>query len=187
MEIRAANTSDLAGLAEIDGTIESAQYLHIERSGEALSTSWRIEERPARQKIIEPNRMSDDAEFQLKQIVSGNDEGIALVIEHDDSPVAMLLAKVDPAAATIRLIDLRVDYDYRRQGMGTALVYQLIQHARESEGVRAVVAETVTNNFPAGAMLAKCGFDMSGVDTRRWSNHDLVKEAATLIWYAALD
>src|SRR4051812_46366972 len=134
MEIRAANLADLAGLADIDGTIESAQYLHIERAGEAFWTSWRIEARPARQKIIEPNRMSDDAQFQLKQIVSGNDDGIARVIEHEDSPVAMLLAKVEPAAGTIRLIDLRVDYDYRRQGMGTALVYQLIQHARDSEG-----------------------------------------------------
>ena len=29
--------------------------------------------------------------------------------------------------------------------------------------------------------------DLAGVDTRRWSNHDLVKETVTLLWYAALD
>jgi RimJ/RimL family protein N-acetyltransferase len=70
--------------------------------------------------------------------------------------------------------------------MGTALIYALIQEARE-QGLRAVAAETLSNNLPAGGLLAKCGFQLSGVDTRRRSNHDLVKEAVTLFWYAALD
>ena len=191
MQIRAATINDLAGLAEIDGTVESSRYLHLDyapaTSEEGIPTfAWRLEERPARQKLIEPNRLDDDAAFTLKSIVSGADEGVALLIEHDDQPVAMLLARPDPAAGTIRLVDVRVDYDYRRQGMGTALVYALIQHAREQES-RAVAAETLSNNQPAGALLAKCGFELSGVDTRRRSNHDLVKEAVTLFWYAALD
>jgi RimJ/RimL family protein N-acetyltransferase len=186
MQIRPAHREDLEGIAEIDGTVESIRYLHVERGGEGIAPSWRLEERPARQKLIDPNRMAEGAAFLVKQIVSGVDEGFALVVEHDDAPVAFLLARADPAAGTMRLIDLRVDYDYRRQGMGTALVYQLIQHARE-QSLRAVAAETLTNNQPAATLFAKCGFELSGIDTRRWSNHDLVKEAATLLWYAALD
>ena len=50
-----------------------------------------------------------------------------------------------------------------------------------------VAAQTLSNNLPAGGLLTKCGFQLSGVDTRRRSNHDLVKEAVTLFWYAALD
>jgi RimJ/RimL family protein N-acetyltransferase len=186
MQIRPVTPADLEAVAEIDGTVESVRYLHLERTGEGMSSAWRLEERSARQKLIEPNRMSDESTFLLKQIASGADEGLALLVEHDDAPVAFLLARPDPAAGTMRLIDLRVDYDYRRQGMGTALVYALIQHARE-QSLRAVAAETLTNNQPAGGLLAKCGFDLCGVDTRRWSNHDLVKEAVTLLWYAALD
>ena len=64
--------------------------------------------------------------------------------------------------------------------------WSLVAAAREME-LRAVSAETLTNNVPAGQLLAKCGFELSGVDTRRHSNHDVVKEAATLFWYAALD
>jgi RimJ/RimL family protein N-acetyltransferase len=188
MEIRPVTPQDLEQVAEIDGTIESSRYLHVERtSGEGLSAAWRTEERAARQKLIEPNRMGEESVFLLKQIVIGADEGIARMVENDGSPIAMILARPDPAAKTFRLIDLRVDYDFRREGMGTALIYQLIQHARETEAVRAVAAETLSNNLPASGLLAKCGFELSGVDTRRWSNHDLVKEAVTLLWYAALD
>ena len=188
MEIRPVTQADLAGLQEIDGTVESSRYLHLDYAAgeEGLTFAWRLEERPARQKLIEPNRLDDEAAFTLKSVVSGAEEGLALLIEHDDQPVAMLLARPDPAAGTLRLIDVRVDYDYRRQGMGTALVYALIQHAREQE-LRAVAAETLSNNLPAGALLAKCGFQLSGVDTRRRSNHDVVKEAVTLFWYVALD
>jgi GNAT superfamily N-acetyltransferase len=186
MQIRPATTADLEGIAEIDGTVESSHYLHLDRAGEGLAASWKLEQRPARQKLIESNRMTDEALFLLKQIVTGAEEGTALLVELDDAPVALLLARPDPEAGTIRLVDLRVDSDYRRQGMGTALLYQLIQYARDQE-VRAIAAETVGNNHPAGALMAKCGFDLSGVDTKRRSNHDLVKEAVTLLWYVALD
>jgi hypothetical protein len=66
------------------------------------------------------------------------------------------------------------------------MIYQAIQRAREME-FRAVMAQTRTNNFPANQFLLKSSFDLSGVDTKRHSNHDVVKEAATLIWYASLD
>ncbi len=191
MQIRSVTLQDLPGLQEIDGTVESTRYLHLDYADApaedgTITFAWRLEERAARQKLIEPNRLDDDATFTLKSVVSGAEDGAALMIEHDGEPVAMLLARPDPAAGTIRLLDLRVDYAYRRQGMGTALVYALIQQAREQE-FRAVAAETLSNNLPAGALLTKCGFQLSGVDTRRRSNHDVVKEAVTLFWYAALD
>ena len=191
MQIRSVTLSDLAGLQEIDGTVESSRYFHVDVADVAgdeggFTFAWRLEERAARQKLIEANRLDDDATFTLKSIASGAEEGTALLIEHEHEPVAMLLAQPDPSAGTIRLLDVRVDYDYRRQGMGTALIYALIQQARE-QGLRAVAAQTLSNNLPAGGLLTKCGFQLSGVDTRRRSNHDLVKEAVTLFWYAALD
>src|SRR5215213_3373555 len=186
MQIRPGAANDLEQLPDIDGTIESSRYLHLEQAGEGLGASWRLEERPLRQKLIDPNRLSDEATFLLKQIVSGADEGMVLVAEHEDAPVAVLLAHHRPERQTLHLVDLRIDYEQRRQGVATAMVYQLIAAAREMD-VRAVSAETQTNNVPANQLLAKCGFELSGVDTRRHSNHDVVKEAATLFWYATLD
>jgi ribosomal protein S18 acetylase RimI-like enzyme len=186
MEIRAATPSDLRDVSEIDGTVESAGYLHLERTAEGLSVTWKLGERPLREKRVERNRLGEDTEFVLKQVASGADEGLALVAEHDGRTVAMLLAQPRPKYGTLRVIDLRVDFDYRREGLGSAMLFQAINHARDLE-LRAVTAETRTDNVPAARLLSKCGFEIAGVDTQRHSNHDLVKEVASLIWYAALD
>ena len=69
--------------------------------------------------------------------------------------------------------------------MGSALLFQSIQQAREL-GLRAVAAQTKTNNVPAANFLLRRGFDLAGLDTHFHSNHDLVKEAVTLFWYAML-
>jgi GNAT superfamily N-acetyltransferase len=186
MQIRPATSGDLSAVRDIDGTVESTFYLHLERGGEGLTASWRLEQRKAREKLIEPNQLDDDVSFSLKQIVTGIEEGLAIAVELDEQPVALLIGRREDATGMLRIVDLRVDYDYRRQGLGTALLYQAIGWAREA-GLRAIATETLTNNVPAGALLAKCGFELSGVDTRRRSNHDLVKEAVTLFWYVPLD
>src|SRR5262245_55599179 len=79
MQIRAATMSDLDRLLDVDGTIESEEYLHLERSGEGLATGWKLELRPMRSKLIESNALSEDRRFLLKQILTGADEGLALV------------------------------------------------------------------------------------------------------------
>jgi RimJ/RimL family protein N-acetyltransferase len=66
------------------------------------------------------------------------------------------------------------------------MIYQIINGAREG-GLRAVTATTLTNNIVAAKFLSKAGFDLGGVDTHFATNHDLVKEAVALFWYAALD
>lgn len=186
MEIRPVRPADLDRLIDIDGTIESHQYLHVDKAGEGLDGMWKIEERPLRQKRMERNQPTDEMQFLLKQVVTGVEEGIALLAEHEQVNVALLVAKQEPQYGTLRVFDLRVDYEHRRQGVGSAMIYQVIAEARNRE-LRAVAAETRTDNFPAAQFLSKCGFDLAGLDARRHSNHDLVKEAVALFWYAALD
>ncbi len=186
MQIRPATPADLAQLRDIDGTIESSQYVFLDRTGEGLATSWRLQARPLREKLIESNPFDDDRDFALRQVVSAADEGIALLAEHEGQVVASALAQLDPAHRTMRILDIRVDYDHRRQGLATVMVYQIIEQVRSRE-LRAVVAETRTNNFPVNQLFQKLAFELAGLDTSRFSNHDLVKESATLFWYAALD
>lgn len=186
MQIRPAQLDDLDRLIDLDGTIESGEYLHLDRGGEGLAVSWRLEERPLREKRIDANAVDDERRFTLKQLLSGVEDGTVLVAEHDDQLVALAVARQRPDRQTVELVDLRVDYDFRRQGLGSALLYQIINGARDA-GLRAVMATTLTNNVPAARFLAKAGFDLGGVDTHFATNHDLVKEAVTLFWYAALD
>src|SRR5688572_32694515 len=67
MEIRPATMNDLEALREIDGTIESRQYFHLDLGDEDGARSWRLEERPLREQLIEANRMDDEAYFVAKQ------------------------------------------------------------------------------------------------------------------------
>jgi ribosomal protein S18 acetylase RimI-like enzyme len=186
MQIRPVKSSDIDAMTEIDGTIESAEYLHLDRTGDGLAVGWRLEERPLREKLIEPNRLSEENRFLAKHIAEGIEEGFGLIAEEEGLPVALLLARVDHLHRVMRIVELRVDFDHRRQGLATAMLYQLIGEARNA-GLRAVARETLTNNLPASRLLCKCGFELAGVDTARHTNYDLVKEAATLLWYSALD
>ena len=151
-----------------------------------MNLSWKLENRPLRQKLIESYPLADETAFAVKQIATGADEGVALVAVHEELPVGLLIAQPRHENRTLEIVDLRIDFEHRRQGLATAMIYQTIGSARESE-LRASMARTRTNNFPANQFLAKSAFDLSGIDTRRYSNHDLVKEVATLIWYASLD
>ena len=186
MEIRATQPADLERMTDIDGTVESLDYLHVEASGQGLAVGWRVEERPLRTRHIDPFAMGDDDRFVMKQIVIGAAEGLALVGEHDGMIVASVVASLDAERSALRIIDLRVDYDYRRQGLGSVLLYRTIQEARDRQ-LRAVVAQTRSKNSVAARFLAKAAFELTGLDVRLLSNHDLVKEEVTLFWYASLD
>jgi len=185
MQIRPAVAADLDQLTDIDGTITSSNYLHLERTGEGLVQNWKLDERPLRSRLIEPNAIDDETRFSMKQVVNGIEDGLALVAEHEGVVVASLLAQLQPANSTLRLLDVRVDHDHRGQGLGSALLFQAIQQARDL-GLRAISAQTKTNNVPAANFLLKRGFDLAGLDTHLHSNHDLVKESVTLFWYVAL-
>ena len=186
MEIRPVLPGDLDRLIDIDGTIESSDYLHVDQSGEGPAVSWQIEKRPLRERRMERNAPSDETQFLLGQVVTGIEDGLALLADHDQINVAVLVARVEPELRTLRIHDLRVDFEHRHEGLGSAMVYKAIAEARE-RGLRAVFAETRTDNFPAAQFLLKCGFELAGLDTRRTTNHDLVKEQVTLFWYASLD
>jgi len=186
MELRPLAPADLMLLADIDGTVESAEYLHVGLTGEGADVRFAVEPRPARQKTVEPNPIGDDLSFDLKQVANGIEDGLAVVAEHEGLPVGLLLARPVPARRVVELVDLRVDYDHRREGLGSAMVFRLITYAREREA-RAVRAEVPSGNGPFNRLLDKLGFDLAGLDTRRDSNHDLVKERATLVRYLALD
>ncbi|HLL90709.1 MAG TPA: GNAT family N-acetyltransferase [Tepidisphaeraceae bacterium] len=186
MQLRPATPADVTMVGDIDATIEATRYLHLDRTGQGFAMHWRLEERPLREKLVRGNPLAEDHAFTLRQIAGGADEGLAVVAEHDGVLVALLLSQPDPVRQVLRVLDVRVDYDHRRQGLATALLFQAVNHARDL-GLRAVATESTTANLPACQLLAKTGFELAGVDERRNTNHDLVKEAVTLFWYAPLD
>jgi GNAT superfamily N-acetyltransferase len=185
MEIRPMTAQDMNLLGEIDSTVESSEYLHVDRTGEGLETAWKIQTRPLREKRTHRRNLDVDQIFSIRQIVEGTEDGIALVAEHDGALVAASTAKSDPASGIMRLIDLRVDFDFRRQGLASAMMFQIIQDARNRH-LRAVYAQANADCYPIVSLLAKLSFEPAGLDTHFHSNHDLVKESVALFWYLML-
>ncbi len=183
MELRDAIVTDIEALAEIDGVIESAEFIFVEAPADGTNGAFNLHRRRRREKLILPKRLDDEAMFLARQLASGAEEGLAVIAEHDGAPVALLLAVDRPGRDVMELIDLRVDYDFRRQGIGLAMVYRLLSAARD-RGRRAVLAALTTANAPGMGLLEKCGFMLSGLDTRWRGNHDLVRDDVTLFWYA---
>ncbi|MEL7237583.1 MAG: hypothetical protein AAGK78_01880, partial [Planctomycetota bacterium] len=67
------------------------------------------------------------------------------------------------------------------------LLFALMTQLRErTDKPRAVHAAVAANNDPMHGLLRRCGFELAGFDERRQSNHDLVKETATMLWYLPL-
>ena len=186
MELRPAVEADTEAVLEIDGTVESHRYLHVDHAGEGTDVRWSVQDRPLRERLILPRPMDDEQRFTFKLIVTGVDDGTATVVVHDGAIVALLVTKPDVTAMVLRVVDLRVDFDQRREGLATALMFGAIAAARDGQ-MRAVTADVPANNGPAHALLLKLGFALAGLDTHRFSNHDLVKETVTLVWYLPLD
>jgi len=155
---RPVTVNDLSLLPEIDGTAESTHYSHLNRAVDESSITWRLERRLLRDRLIDANRLTDDLAFNYKQIAAGIEDGLALCIEINDSPMASLVAQSRAEFRTLHLIDLR-----------------------------ALTAETPTHNDPAIQLLRKLAFEPAGLDAFRFSNHDLVKEKATLLWCLPLN
>ncbi len=183
MQIRPTKPADLDLLDEIDATILSDQYLHVSRDAEKLAANFRIELRQLPERRSESNPIADDLRFLFKQIATGIDEGFSCVAELNGLPIAAAVAVQD--RDVVELIDLRVDFDLRREGFGSAIMFQVINYARERES-RAIRVLVRSGNGPFNQMLAKLGFEIAGIDTQRHSNHDLVKEQTTLMWYLQL-
>ena len=181
MQLRPLRPADLDLIDEIDATIASDRFLFVERNVDGLNAQLKVEERRHAEPRIEANPIGDELRFALKQVAAGIEEGLAVVAEHDDVPIAALLATASPDGSVVDVVDVRVDYDRRRDGLGSAMLFQAINHARERDA-RVVRVAARASNVPLASMLVKLGFELGGLDAFRESNHDLVKEQTTLLW-----
>lgn len=185
MQLRPFTITDLSNLNEIDATIESLEYLHLERSSDGLNWKCTLERRTLRQKLIETNPVTEDLRFTLKQLAGDESEGRCIVAERGKTIVGLCVARHLAEQGLVEIVDLRIDYDHRRGGLGSAMFFDLINYGREHDA-RAIRVEALSNNVPFNMMLHKFGFELAGVDTHRKSNHDLVQERATIVWYLPL-
>lgn len=83
---------------------------------------------------------------------------------------------------TFWLVDIRVQGEARRGGVGSTLLSALKGRARR-EGVRGISVETQINNVPAINFYRKHGFEMSGFNDHYYENDDLERQDVALFLF----
>ncbi len=110
---------------------------------------------------------------------------LQLVVEARERLVALLDAEIESWRRVLRVWNLLVDQEYRRQGIGTELMQRAEQFGIERR-CRALSVETQATNWPALAFYIKMGFRICGVDDHYYTNRDLERKEVALFLYREL-
>jgi ribosomal protein S18 acetylase RimI-like enzyme len=106
------------------------------------------------------------------------------LMEHWQLDQGFLAAEVDgelrgymdlimlPWQRTGLIANMAVERDYRRRGVGTALMREARQWARK-QGLRTIQAEATTKNYPALCFYQKLGFQFCGYNDSYFANQDI--------------
>lgn len=79
-----------------------------------------------------------------------------------------------------------VDRNFRRMGIGRALISRAIQWARDKK-LPGIMLETQDNNVGACLFYASCGFVLKGFDTGLYDASDKYRDDIALFWYLNFD
>jgi ribosomal protein S18 acetylase RimI-like enzyme len=120
-----------------------------------------------------PRRMRVQYPRDIEQLVEDWQRGEGFwAVEVDGEVRGYVDLLPQPWQATARVLNLAVDRRYRRKGIGTALMRQARQWARE-QGLSTMVMEATTKNYPAICFYRKLGFQFCGFNDHYYTNQDI--------------
>lgn len=181
--IRPLTPADVPRLDQIDANFESDRFLAVEKAIDGLGVTWRLIERP-----LDLCFISTDYTFQpgeraalIERLRAA--DGLYLIAEDGARLAAFIDVEAERWRGAANVWHVFVDRTRRRQGLGQALMQRVIDWARQA-GLRGIVCETQTNNWPACNFYRQLGFQLCGVDDHFYSNEDVaLKEVALFWWY----
>ena len=183
VHIRPMTVADVRRLSEIDANFESPIYLDVVKEIEGLNVTWRLIERP-----LNPPFVCTDFEFDDKEqrdIDRRRQTGDGLWLVAEAAHGGRLIGMVDVQRETWRkagwVWNIAVDRSYRGQGLGRTLMGRIIRWGRR-KGLRAIILETQSNNWPACRFYQQLGFQMTGLDDHYYTNHDLADREVAIFW-----
>ncbi|MEK3764290.1 MULTISPECIES: GNAT family N-acetyltransferase [unclassified Solibacillus] len=108
-----------------------------------------------------------------EEIFDSHKEGSEVYVsEHNGEETGIIVIQHMEWNNTLLIHDLYIDNRFKRKGIGSALVAIAQKRAREM-GVRMIVLETQTSNYPAIQFYLKEGFQMIGLNLNSYSNEDV--------------
>lgn len=167
MNLRSTQARDLDACLAIDESFETDHVWQMEtgRIHGGHEYRFRTTRLPRPMRVIVHSARDTLAEhFELG-------EGF-FVVEEYPRILGYVDATMDASQHSAWIQSLVVASDWRRKGIGTQLVRQILAWAQEKKA-RAVMANISTKNFPASLLLQKQGFMFCGFNEQYYHNRDI--------------
>lgn len=165
--IRVAVPADLEACVDLDHATETDyvwQMEYLDQDG-SLSVTFREARLPRTMRVRYPrSRAVLEENWQL--------HAGFLVAEIGHKVVGYVNMEERRIYDTGWIVDLVVDNSSRSQGIGTGLLKRARSMARE-RGLKRIVVETSTKNFPAISFLQRRGLVLCGYNDLYYPNHDI--------------
>jgi ribosomal protein S18 acetylase RimI-like enzyme len=167
IEIRPAVVSDLSGLVAIDHEYQTPYVWQMDRAFDKgqITINFREIRLPRPVKVDSP--ISPEA---LGPEISKK-SGLLVAAMHNEIAGFISLKEIVPTG-TAWVVDLVVRPRDRRHGIGSALALAGEEWAAH-RGLRRMVLEVQSKNFPAIQLAVKLGFEFCGYNDHYYANQDI--------------
>jgi ribosomal protein S18 acetylase RimI-like enzyme len=167
MNIRPAQARDLEACLALDESFETEYVWQMEttRANGGIQLAFRMTRLPRAMRVL-GNAPRDAI---LDHLELGE---CFLVAEEYPRILGFVDATADLDQRVAWMHYLIVASDTRRRGVGTQLLRETLQWAREKK-LRAVIANLSTKNYPASNFLQKHGFAFCGFNDQYYHNRDI--------------
>jgi ribosomal protein S18 acetylase RimI-like enzyme len=167
MDVHPATLAELNACLSINHncTTDHVWQMQAQKAESRVSVAFEVVRLPRRMRVEYPR--------SLEQLVEHwqHDEGF-FVAEFDGQVRGYVDVISRPWEHTGWVANLAVDREYRRQQIGTKLLGQARQWAKE-EGLKGLLLEATTKNYPALCLYEKLGFQFCGFNDHYYENQDI--------------
>ncbi len=182
--IRPMYPEDIEPLAEIRPGFVTDTILKIEPLGQGLEQGWRLVET----KLATPYQKGAGYDFtpEERQSIAGrlaqDDTLMEVAIEKKTGKIVGVLdVEEETWRNTAWIWNIMLDVEARGQGIGREMLNHTISWGRR-RGLRAILLETQSNNFPACKFYLRMGFQLVGINTMFYTNQDMERDEVALFW-----
>ncbi|MEP7288545.1 MAG: GNAT family N-acetyltransferase [Chloroflexota bacterium] len=165
--IRDAREEDLMACLQLDLSYETdyVWQMDVRDDTGAIAISFRTVRLPRPMRVIYPR----DAEALT--LTWQRHHGF-LVAETSGVVRGYLTMRTDTGTSTAWVTDIAIGRAWRQQKLGSALLTEVYNRARDA-GLQRLTVETQTKNYPGICFCQKRGLNFCGFNDRYYPNHDI--------------
>jgi GNAT superfamily N-acetyltransferase len=183
---------DLTPYASIPTAFEVTSILHVEPADRGLG-GIRLIEHPVSDPYVKDYDAQEDGGPEHWSDLHALSKWAIFLGLADDRPIGGATVALDTpdisgfhnSVDIAGLWDFRVHPDFRRQGVGTALLNRVVEAAR-SHGCPRLKIETQSINVPACRFYAARGCILGGLDVHAYGSDPACAHETMLLWYLDL-